>query len=389
MRVAITTPTNWPYVRRGLERFVNELATFLSRRGHEVDIISTKPGPGEVVNNEGYQSVYHRQLWTPVLGKLGIWEFHTFPITLFPSLLKRRYDVVFCGTFLDSVVASMARKVTGVPCVLLVNAIHTPIQYFRSISTGGRIFRAAVRTCDEMIAISQYMQDQLVQRFARAGELVPIPVDLDQFRLNRNRSHLRPVILCTSALDDQRKGGQLLMQGFNRVKRYVPDAILRLSGQTTLQKQGELLNLVEEQYRTSVEFLGAGRVADLPELYGSASVTVLCSRWESFGMVVLESLSCGTPVVGANEGALPELLNRPDIGRLFDAGPSDSIVSNNVDGFASALRDALNLARDPATPDHCRERVEQFAWQVVGPRYEEILERVKNLGRVKKWGFAE
>ena len=45
MNIAITNPTNWPHVRRGAERFINELAAFLAARGHRATVISSKPGP--------------------------------------------------------------------------------------------------------------------------------------------------------------------------------------------------------------------------------------------------------------------------------------------------------------------------------------------------------
>jgi hypothetical protein len=44
VKIAITNPTNWPYLRRGVERFINEGAPYLSRLGHEVTVVSGKPG---------------------------------------------------------------------------------------------------------------------------------------------------------------------------------------------------------------------------------------------------------------------------------------------------------------------------------------------------------
>ena len=102
MRIAITSPTNWPYVRRGAERFINELAGYLASRGHSVTIICGKPGKSELVNGNGYTTRYCRRWWHPVFAKLGLLEFHMFFFPCLLHLLWNRYDAVLCLTFMDA-----------------------------------------------------------------------------------------------------------------------------------------------------------------------------------------------------------------------------------------------------------------------------------------------
>lgn len=377
MKIAITTPTTWPYVRRGVERFVNELAAYLSDRNHEVTIISTKPGRAETVRTGNYTTIYQRQLWTPALGKVGVWEFHTFFLTLLPHLISNRYDVVHCCTFLDSLAASIARKHTKVPCISWINAVHPPVTYIRSVNTGGRIFGRSLHSADEVIALSAYMQHRLADRFGRSGIQIPVPVDTSQFRLHTQRDQQRPIVLCTAALDDERKGGRVLMRAFNQLKeRRNPDARLVLSAGITEAKKSELMSLIDQRWRSDVSFPGPGEVTSLPALYGSASALVLPSRWESFGMVILEALATGTPVVGTRDGAIPELIDRPEIGRLFDAGPETTVEPNNVDGLAEALAETLELNHNPRTPARCRARAEEFSWNRIGPEFESLYSRL-------------
>jgi hypothetical protein len=115
MRIAITNPTYWPYLRRGVERFMNDFAIYLKHRRHEVTIITGKPGKTEVVVDNGVTVIYCRRLWHPVLMKLGILEFHPFFFTALARLLRRKYDVVFCCTFMDGFAAQLARSITGTP----------------------------------------------------------------------------------------------------------------------------------------------------------------------------------------------------------------------------------------------------------------------------------
>src|SRR5204863_4596648 len=93
---------------------------------------------------------------------------------------------------------------------------------------------------------------------------------------------------------------------------------------------------------------------DLPALYRAAWVSALPSTGEAFGLVLVEALACGTPVVGADREAIPEVLGADDgVGRLF-AGDDPRAV-------ARALLDALDLAADPATAARCRSRAEAFS----------------------------
>jgi glycosyltransferase involved in cell wall biosynthesis len=119
------------------------------------------------------------------------------------------------------------------------------------------------------------------------------------------------------------------------------------------------------------ELCGAGiavaTAASTPELagaYRSATATVLPADDEAFGLVLLESLAAGTPVVAARSGACPEIVDDERIGRLFDPGdPAD---------LARAAGEALELAADPATAAACRAHARRWDWSVVVERYEAL-----------------
>lgn len=395
MKIAITNPTTWPRVRRGGERFLNELARYLAQKGHEVTVISSKPGAKEVTDQSGYTTVCHRRLWHPILAKIGVLEFHAFFLSLLPSLLRKRYDVVTCCTFLDTYAAILARKVTGAPCVFWVNSLPPRVRYFRSVTLGGAVIRRAMRNADEVIALSGYMQSCLQLTFNRAGIAIPIPVDTDRFAFCESRDHVRPIILCAAALDDQRKGGSLLMKAFDQLKRIRPEPILQVASAITEETRAKLLALVSPLWRNDVQFLGevpdegrgaSGRLDDLPSVFGRAAVSVLPSLWESFGAVILESMATGTPVVGTRDGAIPELISSPEVGRLFDPGPTTGAEPTNLDGLVQAMLEALDLSREPQTAFRCRAHADQFSWGRIGPRFEELYDRLlsgKSLTRLQ------
>lgn len=381
MKIAITNPTTWPRVRRGAERFLNELAGYLAQRGHQVTVISSKPGEREIIRQRGYTTICHRRYWHPILGRLGILEFHVFATTVLAKLLRGHYDIVLCLTFMDTFAANLARRITGVPTVFWVNGLPPPIRYVRSLSLGGRVFRKAVQDADEVILLSSYMREYFARRFGRQGQCIPVPVDTGRFRLSFERDHDRPTILCAAALDDARKGGRVLMRAFDRLKTIRPKAVLQISSDVTERTQADLIQLISPEWRGHVHFLGSGRLEDLPRLFGRAAISVLPSLWEPFGMVVLESLATGTPVVGTRDGAIPELISDPAIGRLFDPGESSTPEPSNVDGLLRAMLECFEMSRQPETALRCRAHAERYGWEEVAPLFEDVLTRLQARGK--------
>jgi glycosyltransferase involved in cell wall biosynthesis len=94
--------------------------------------------------------------------------------------------------------------------------------------------------------------------------------------------------------------------------------------------------------------------AALAAVYREAWVSALPSVNEAFGLVLAEALACGTPVVAADSGGMPEVLGgRDDVGATF--------AGDSADALADALRRALALHEDSATPARCREQAERFS----------------------------
>lgn len=107
MRIVLTHPFCWPYVRRGAERVMEELATYLVGRGHEVTTISTHPGPKTVeVRAEIGKRILYSPCWTPLLGRIRIQTTHTFSLTALRSLWGIEADVVHSLYYSDAMGAS-------------------------------------------------------------------------------------------------------------------------------------------------------------------------------------------------------------------------------------------------------------------------------------------
>ncbi len=119
--------------------------------------------------------------------------------------------------------------------------------------------------------------------------------------------------------------------------------------------------------RDSLVFKNAVSDEELAELYRSALALVYPSRYEGFGLPLVEAMACGTPVVASNAGSIPEVVGSAS--RLLD--PDD------VDGFAAAISGiATDAGLRARLRDASLERASRFSWQRVARDTIEVYRRV-------------
>jgi glycosyltransferase involved in cell wall biosynthesis len=114
--------------------------------------------------------------------------------------------------------------------------------------------------------------------------------------------------------------------------------------------------------------LGPGTLDDVPERFRQATVSVLPSVHEAFGLVLVESLACGTPVVCSRSGGMPEIVT-DKVGRI--AEPDDPA------SLADALVEAVALAAEPGIAEACADRARLWDWDVIGPLHELAYARAR------------
>ncbi|MBU0709019.1 glycosyltransferase, partial [Patescibacteria group bacterium] len=113
-----------------------------------------------------------------------------------------------------------------------------------------------------------------------------------------------------------------------------------------------------------VQFLGSVDHKDLPKVYTNALFTVVPSIQESFGMVAIESLACGTPVIASDAGGLPEIVTA-NCGLIFPAGNINTLAKN----MKKLLED--DKLRDRLTKGAI-EQARQFSWEKTVEKLEKV-----------------
>ena len=348
---------------------VHDHAAYLAGRGHTVHILASKPGP-PATECDGLITVFRmRQIDHPMLRfytsridrYYHIFDAHS--LMVLPLLLRERYDLVHLFVYHHGPTLRLVRKLRGTPW--LFHVVFLPPYVSRRGDR--RLLQVCLDDGAPVRVFSQFCAQYMRRNFGVDSVVIPPTVDTALFRPLLEKDRSQPRILFTADLSEPRKGAHLLARAFNAIHRAHPQAILQLAGPVGFNPAGikQLLELVEPPARERVEMLEAGSLTSLPRLYSTAAVTVLPSLDEAFGMVLSESLACGTPVVGTRSGTLPELISDPAVGTLFDRVDDAGASAANL---AAAVADALTLADDPETPGRCQAHAQRWTWEAVGPR---------------------
>jgi glycosyltransferase involved in cell wall biosynthesis len=239
-------------------------------------------------------------------------------------------------------------------------------------SLGGRARNAlegrVLRRAERVVVLSKYMADLVIGLHdLDPSRIIVIRPGLDLNRFNvgsqtdaRDRLELPrdiPIAVCVRRLV-RRTGVDLLIDAWRSAQF---DGVLVIVG--TGPEEGRLRAAASGM--SNVRFLGSVEDSQVVAVYQAADISVMPSRsLEGFGLAAIESLACGTPVIGTNIGGLPDVL------RGFPGCP---VVEPDVEPLAAALVEGL-------TGEHERQRLrtgaEEFDWHKVAVRHVELYEEV-------------
>jgi glycosyltransferase involved in cell wall biosynthesis len=341
LRVALAHPVYWPEVRRGAERLLRELADGLAARGHRPRIVTSHPGPRERTVEDGIEVVRARRPPARPLDRLGV-EPHVLqaPGTL-RELLAGEDDVVEALQAGDALAAAAWARRRGRPAVFSLMGIPD------EATLAGRrgraaLVRTAARRCAAVTVLSEAAAAACRRTLAVEPRVIAPGVDLGAFALGTARTP-EPTVVCAAAAGEPRKRVGLLVEAFGRVRREHPGARLVLDARGSERFAGV----------PGVERAAMDDRAALAALLGAAWVAALPAVGEAFGLVLAEALACGTPVVGARDGGIPEVVG--DAGRLFDGDDPAALAGALLEGIAAARTggDGLRAA--------CRAQAERFS----------------------------
>lgn len=372
----------------GMNVYIRELARELGQRRVSVDIFtrSTNEQMPRIVQMSSRVRVIHIKAGpVATIHKNALYDYlpaFARHIDQFRHAEGKTYDLLHSHYWLSGVAAMRLAAQWDIPHVTMFHTLarlkqlahpdepEPPLRLYMEQRLIQRVDGIIAPTTDER---AQLMR--LCGALPCQLHVIPCGVDLRLFT-PRNRQQARaglglapdrPVLLFAGRLDPF-KGADILLRAAALMEE---DAQIMLVG-GKLQQDDDLEQLrqlaADLQIERRVHFLGAQPQEAMPSIYSAADVTVVPSYHESFGLVAVESLACGTPVVATRAGGLTTVVHHGEIGYLVPRCP----------GFFAERLDALLRDHDSwqRMSRAARPSVLQYNWANVAAQVQSVYEEL-------------
>ncbi|HTP61557.1 MAG TPA: asparagine synthase (glutamine-hydrolyzing) [Burkholderiales bacterium] len=263
----------------------------------------------------------------------------------------RSHDMIVCGHLNLLPFAGLAKALSGARLVLNIYGIDawTPSRRW--------LIERLVGSVDMVVSISRFTFEKFRRWAGNAPAdcfLLPCCVDLERFTPGDPPPGLaqeygvagRKVILSLARLNalERYKGVDEVLEILPRLRERVPGIAYLVAGDGSdlarLRAKAEELGIAGD-----VRFLGYVDEARKPDVYRLANAFVMAGRGEGFGIVYIEALACGVPVVGSTQDASRETLLEGKLGTLVDPDDRNGMLGGIVAALSSPAAARAGLAR--------------------------------------------
>ncbi|WP_030770633.1 glycosyltransferase family 4 protein [Streptomyces sp. NRRL F-2664] len=362
MKIGIVCPYSWD-VPGGVQFHIRDLAEHLIGLGHDVSVLAPAddetPLPPYVVSAG-------RAVPVPYNGSVARLNFGFLSAARVRRWLHEgTFDVIHIHEPASPSLGLLSCWAAQGP---IVATFHTSNPRSRAMIAAYPILQPALEKISARIAVSEYARRTLVEHLGGDAVVIPNGVDVDFFAKAEPKAEWRGQTLgFIGRIDEPRKGLPVLMAAFPKIVEACPDVRLLVAGRGD---EEEAVATLPAGIRSRVEFLGMVSDEDKARLLRSVDVYVAPNTGgESFGIILVEALSAGAPVLASDLDAFAQVLDQGGAGDLF--------ANENADALAAG---AITLLRDPARRAALSERgsahVRRFDWSTVGADILAVYETV-------------
>jgi len=367
VKILLVCPYDWE-AAGGVQVHVRQLAVELRTRGHRTTILApgSRPSEDTGVRIVGRPvRVPYRGTVAPISFSPGAWRRIRSAMRSFDPDLIHAHEPLTPSTSMLAVLAAEAP---------VVATFHASLDRSRLMELAGPALRQVSGRIDAAVAVSDAAAS-FVRRVVRGPlEIVPNGVDVRAFSdPGRPVEGLPagPKILWVNRLDPQ-KGFEIMLRAFEQIASEVGEVHLLVAGDG---RDRVLLRSLPGDLRSRILRLGTVAHEALPRYHAAADVFVSpATGQESFGIVLVEAMAAGVPVVASDIEGYREVVRDGVDGLL--------IPPNDPNALAAAIRRVLSEPELAAALKAAgRSRAQAFSWQAVAPRLEAVYDRVHSARR--------
>jgi D-inositol-3-phosphate glycosyltransferase len=322
----------------GMSVYIREIARKLGEKGHSVDVYTRAHDPRDKQVYEigpNARLIHLRAGEDRSVHKLALYSYlpeFTCNLENFRKQNGLKYDVVFSHYWLSGWAGKLLQQWWQVPHMIM---FHTLGAVKNVIGVGEaepqlrlETERDLARTCHLVIAPTEKEKENLILHYGVSPErvsVVPCGVNLELFqpidrRLSRDRLGFadEKIILFVGRIEPL-KGIEQLLRAMPYLAKEHQSKLVIIGGDKDSQQEIERLKGLSRSLhiQNSITFSGMVKPEQLPYYYSAADVCVIPSYYESFGLVALESLACGTPVVATDVGDLSNIIREGEAGYVI------------------------------------------------------------------------
>jgi phosphatidylinositol alpha-mannosyltransferase len=378
VRIGIVCPYSWD-VPGGVQFHIRDLAEYFIRLGHHVSVLAPAdddtPLPPYVVSAG-------RAVPVPYNGSVARLNFGFLSAARVRRWLHDgEFDVIHIHEPTSPSLGLLACWAAQGP---IVATFHTSNPRSRAMIAAYAILQAALEKISARIAVSEYARRTLVEHLGGDAVVIPNGVDVDFFA----RAEPKPewqgggvrssveggggrrageTIGFIGRIDEPRKGLPVLMNALPKILAERPNARLLVAGRGD---EEEAVESLPKELRSRVEFLGMVSDEDKARFLRSIDLYVAPNTGgESFGIILVEAMSAGAPVLASDLPAFAQVLDQGAAGELF--------ANEDADALAEV---AVRLLGDPDRLAELRRsgsaHVRRFDWSTVGADILSVYETV-------------
>jgi phosphatidylinositol alpha-mannosyltransferase len=371
MKVGIVCPYSWD-VPGGVQFHVRDLAEVLQARGHGVSVLAPAdddtPLPAYVVPAG-------RAVPVPYNGSVARVNFGPLSAARVRRWLREGgFDVLHIH---EPTSPSLSLLACWAATGAIVATFHTANLKSRAMSAAYPILEPALEKIGARVAVSEDARRTLVEHIGGDAVLIPNGVFVDRFVAAEPREEWRGAggtLGFIGRLDEERKGLPTLLAALTDVVAARPGVRLLVAGRGD---EEEAVEDLAPEVRAAVTFLGVVSEVDKARLLRTVDAYVAPNLGgESFGIVLVEAMAAGAPVVASDLDAFGRVLDGGGVGVLFPTG--------DTGGLATALLQLLDDApRRAALSVAAADWVRRYDWATVGDELLAVYETVAaGAGRV-------